>query len=81
VLAGGQAALIVWRGSARVLSDAGPGGDLRVALAWTLLGIAALWAAGRRQAPELAVWIGTGLWVWAAALLWLQALAGKPLLA
>jgi hypothetical protein len=75
-----QAGVILWRGSALVRSDAGPGGDLRVALAWTVAGMAAGWLAERRAAPGLALWLGTGLWLLLAALVWLQALAGKPLM-
>ena len=75
-----QAGVILWRGSALVLSDAGPGGDLRVALAWTTLGVAAGWLVERRGAPGLALWLGAGFWLFFAGLLWLQALAGKPLM-
>lgn len=75
-----QIGVIVWRGSALVRSDAGPGGDLRVALVWTALGWAVAWLAERSGAPVLALWLGAGFWLLFAALLWLQALAGKPLM-
>lgn len=73
-----QTAVIAWHGSALVLSDAGPGGDLRIALVWTVIGMAAGWWAERRGAPTLGLWLGAGFWLFFGALLWLQALAGKP---
>ena len=73
-----QAGLILWRGSALVRSDAGPGGDLRIALAWTGLGVAVGWLAERRGVPALGLWLGAGFWLFIASLFWLQALAGKP---
>ncbi|HEY3444597.1 MAG TPA: hypothetical protein VGK29_27855 [Paludibaculum sp.] len=73
-----QIGVIAWRGSAHVRSDAGLGGDLRLALMWTLLAFAVgLWAE-RRGAPALALWLGAAFAILFAALLWLQALAGKP---
>jgi hypothetical protein len=45
---------------------------------WTLLAFAVgLWAE-RRGAPALALWLGAAFAILFAALLWLQALAGKP---
>lgn len=73
-----QTGVILWRGSSLVLSDAGPGGDLRIALVWTVLGLACGALADRRGASELALWLGSGFWLLVAVLLWLQALAGKP---
>jgi len=73
-----QIGVIAWRGGAHVRSDAGPGGDLRLAVAWTLFSFAVgLWA-DRRGAPALALWLGAGFALLFTALLWLQALAGKP---
>ena len=60
------------------MSDAGPGGDLCIALVWTALGLAAGWFAERGRAPTLALSLGAGFWLFIGALLWLQALAGKP---
>ena len=73
-----QIGVILWRGAAWVRSDAGPGGDLRIALAWTVFGVAAVWLAERRGAATLTLWLGTAFWLFFASLLWLQALAGKP---
>ena len=73
-----QIGVVLWRGSALVRSDAGPGGDLRIALAWTVLGLIGGWLAERRGAPGLALWLGAGFWLFFTGLLWLQALAGKP---
>jgi hypothetical protein len=73
-----QIGVILWRGSPLVRSDAGPGGDLRLALIWTALGIGAGWLADHWNAPALALWLGAGFWLFIGALLWLQALAGKP---
>lgn len=76
-----QLGVIIWRGSALVRSDAGTGGDLRVALIWTVAGALVGWLAYRRGASVLALWVAAGFWLFFAALLWLQALAGKPLAA
>ena len=75
-----QIGVIVWRGGTPVRSDAGPGGDLRLPLAWTIIGIFAAWIASRCGASALALWLGAAFWIFFAALLWLQALAGKPAL-
>lgn len=75
-----QIGVIVWRGGTLVRSDAGPGGDLRLPLTWTIIGIFAAWMASRRGSPALALWLGAAFWLFFATLLWLQALAGKPAL-
>lgn len=80
ILAAAQAAFLLWRGSAIVRSDVGPGGDLRYGLAATLMAIPVLLGMQYFRLPLLAGGVFTGFWLLLIALLVLEALAGKPLI-
>lgn len=78
-LSAAQLVFLVWRGSAIVRSDVGPGGDLRYPLVVTLLAIPVFLVMGHFHLPLLAGWLFAGFWLFLIVLLVLEALAGKPL--
>lgn len=79
ILGAAEVAFLLWRGSAIVRSDAGPGGDLRYPLAATLLAIPILLVMNYFRLPLLAGGLFSGFWLFFVVLLTLEALAGKPL--
>lgn len=78
-LAAVELAFLLWRGSAIVLSDAGPGGDLRYPFVATLLAIPILLLMNHFRLPLLAGGLFSGFWLFLVILLALEALSGKPL--